>query len=208
MLVVDFNEYYELRDYWKKRRKSLNRFKVERVEKQDLIPMRAACVGLKPKDEEGYIVLKPTDVLQQGDEWWSSTTGKWELTRCIGQKPAPITSYRRPFAGDGWRFLEEGELICRGDQYLSRGAWLPTSIVGDHGMTFSSKGSRYRRRIEPEVSDGYVLLDRDDRLQEGDVYKSSTGWKKVRSIGVPVGGAVGYFARPVNPLTETNGASC
>jgi hypothetical protein len=73
-----------------------------------------------------------------------------EIRRLMALAETPPESIGKPDAGDGWRFLEEGEIVQYGDELRIRGrvdySWAPcfTSI----GMTVSAGTFEYRRRVE------------------------------------------------------------
>jgi hypothetical protein len=137
MMVVEFAKYTELRNYWRTRAGKFKSFRIGRVTDDELADLRSQCVGLTPVVGDGWRRLEADELVQEGDEWFASTTGKWEPSRCAGQKPSPTTVYRRRFAGEGWRFLRDGEMIRIGDQYYRKAVvdtggddWWPTAISG------------------------------------------------------------------------------
>lgn len=207
MLVLEFDDYVDLRDYWKPRRKSIPNYKVQRVDDDELPAMRSRCVGIKPYIGAGWRQLDRDEIVMDGDQWWAGATGKWEDSRCIGQIPAPSTIYRRRHAGDGWRFLEDGEDIKSGDEYCSHGKWIPTalsgSVVGKFRSHMQDPEMPYRRRIgknNPPI--GYQIIPADEKVAEDDVFFDGRNWCPVHISGHKVGGGHGYFARPTVLITD------
>lgn len=69
----------------------------------------------------GYRLLKEGEVILRGDEYLSSVSGQWEpRSSAIGGRQGSVGSgwcpTRRADAGEGYRFLKDGETILRTDQ--------------------------------------------------------------------------------------------
>jgi hypothetical protein len=197
MLVIEFKDYAELRQYLT-RRKSVTKFKVERVHESEIPAMRAACVGLGLFIGGGWRKLDRDEIIIDGDQWWSSAVGKWEITRCIGGVPAPTTTYRRRHAGEGYRLLDIGEKLRSGDEYIADDIndWFPTALLGQRVPPL--QGVAYRRKVaQLEWPSDCTLLKADDTMQQGDLFFNGKDWSPIITVGSPVGGGEGYFVRPV-----------
>lgn len=208
MLIMEFDKYSELREYFRTRYKRWMKgrpYSVTRVHEDELPSMRAACVGMEAVIETGYRVLDKGERIEKGDEWWSSTAGKWMTTHCEGQLPIASTTYRRRWAGDGYRLLEAGETLKGGDEFLHNGLWLPTSFVGGVMPGHHDKDGKpymYRRRepAKPEPPEGYYIMSPLEIVNRQDIYWANDKWNPSRLEGMPVGRSVGMYARPLKPL--------
>ena len=92
--------------------------------------------------------------------WLYDMSGGYENANGDGDL---ISEYIDP--GEGWRLLEEGELIEDGDHYLcpSREEWTSSTGNPNSGKTQSACYS-YRRKIkppEPELLEGYEFCGKD-----------------------------------------------
>jgi hypothetical protein len=111
---------------------------------------------------EGWRELGPDDILRDGDEVIIEDT--WLATASIGRQVGAISPnrYRRrvtpsnpveidgdkPDVGDGWRWLEIGEVVQIGDEFFNGMGWQVTAIGG---AQLGPKNFPYRRRVTPDV---------------------------------------------------------
>jgi predicted glutamine amidotransferase len=126
------------------------------IEKSEAKPESQVDVG------EGYVQLKDGDAVQTGDQWLG-VRGIWSITvspgHIVGQPPYPTTIYRRRVkselpaivAGDGYRLLEDGEQIIKGDEWRSdrHEGWSVTVAAG--GKAGSIAGQYYRRKLSIRI---------------------------------------------------------
>lgn len=129
--------------------------------------------GTTPPATE-YRMLEAGELIQPEDEWWiwdkwfpvaiineplclgnvgkcrrkvvsNDTAG--QCAEMEGKRDREAAKGQSGASGDGWRMLENGEVVETGDEYqTSQGAWLPTNFVGDiQGEPFCA--AKRRRRI-------------------------------------------------------------
>lgn len=101
------------------------------------------------------------ELMQEGTDWlhhkdgnefriniWSGRPAStlapdWTCFRRTPIEPAPV----EPSPGDGYRWLEMGEVIIKGDDHKHYcGAWMPSYCIG--GRLSRGDIQRYRRKIE------------------------------------------------------------
>ena len=102
-----------------------------------------------------------------GAEWLHQLAG--QLVELIRQEqPQPEqTAPEEASPGEGWRMLEDGEIIQEGDEFFSRtlGMWLESMSFGKGAIAYP-----YRRRIAPETP-----AVEPDKVRY--FHKSGTVWK-------------------------------
>jgi hypothetical protein len=130
--------------------------------------------------EEGYRYLEVGETLEDGDEYCGPHG--WAATKAFGRvvfprryrrkiKDASDTVASAPEAGDGYRLLELGETLEKGDEWWTplRG-WIPTTSVGACALPY------YRRKLNPEPRTCYRLLEVGEPILIGDaIYCSEDG---------------------------------
>lgn len=146
----------------------------------------------------GYRLLADDEKIEPGDQFCWPEGGQflWDNSEDIGSTPGSKMMklvYRRKLPqgrpsepGDGYRFIEKGEVIVKGDEFWSdiSGKWKPSSF---HGV--KAKGLALRRRklemVTPEPGAGYRLLTIGEKIEPGDELLERQGfWTQRRtSIG-------------------------
>lgn len=113
---------------------------------QNVQPVSAGTIS--PGD--GYRLLGPDDVRQEGDQIWRD--GTWiDITQMMGTKSWTAKMvYRRPLAlddpdgvGKGYGKIDTQKAVrTLGDEFLtSSGTWSP--IIGDHGIEYGKSTATY-----------------------------------------------------------------
>lgn len=107
---------------------------------------------VEPEPEPEYRELEMGETIRYGDEFAVGVEGKWHRTSQVGQaRKDPNVRYRRPvtdsdsdICGEGYRWLEENELIEEGDEYLNlrNMKWGATLAVAGRATPMT-----YRRKI-------------------------------------------------------------
>lgn len=216
-LVMDFDDYYELRDYWKRRgRKWIKNYRIERADHATIAQLRAAVHAPADHIPDGFRLLSAEETIEDGDEWFSSVAGAWMPTRCVGGKPVPSTVYRRPYAGEGYVLLPPGSPVQPGDEYLvvkedDSTEWVtsvcnnmkapnPTEVVGGRILF---KHRYYRRRVAPNIPEppeGWVRMKAEDTVTAADRYwyPVKKDWVMPPICGQLVDKAVGYYIRKLD----------
>jgi len=144
--------------------------------RQDLPPIpQPVETPPTPDPGEGWRLIDSFEVIQEGDEYWWA--GEWILTGASGKHPDRNVYRRRitpavesrpamtpPNPGEGWRWLEVGEVIADSDQYESmESTWHATKTGGDNVRT----KEMYRRRVtQPEKIRVQFWVPR--RIQDGE----------------------------------------
>jgi hypothetical protein len=106
--------------------------------------------------------LSHGETIRQGDEFWLFGHGPWETvgagSSLIGKTVKQYNSrHRRPvrIQSPGWRYLDAGETICQGDQWVQNGhCWGVASAVGEKAEPITETGSVKIRRKLPTKSGG------------------------------------------------------
>lgn len=151
-----------------------------------------------------YRLLEVGEVIEKGDEFWCSSPRQWEkASSSIGAKMSQSHGPVRrkindvkpaatgPDPGEGWRLLEVGELVQKGDEYYS--AFSEEWVESDNWRTSVTVKPAtaailgYRRRVSstPDPGEGYRLIDKAvDKPQPGDEYWcGSRGTWETRACG-------------------------
>jgi len=153
------------------------------------------------KPGEGYVLLKPGDELRFDDEYWTdnywccvgSFTGAWTNPACkaVRRKVKPAKPEIQP--GEGYRLLEPGETIVKGDEFLNTRSGRWRQVSGSIGYVVKSRFSKerhaFRRAIpvepkNPSPGTGYRLLAPGEIIQRGDQRLNSRGEWKLRMHAV------------------------
>jgi hypothetical protein len=157
------------------------------------------AVSLAPKPElpalgvlcgDGYRFLEPREVIEEGDEFFVSSTGRWvecsSMSIGFAVDPRAGVAFRRklPVApGEGYRLLEPGEILAKGDEFWNgRGEWRPWvySIGGPLCSTPTRRKLPQAPEPAPEVEpgEGYRLVKNGELIETGDEWLERDGsWK-------------------------------
>lgn len=101
-----------------------------------------------------------------------------------------LPDHQPPDPGCGYRFLEPGEVLRKGDEFWNlTGAWRETGHVGSVVCERASTRWWYRRKLESQpipVPEGYYELPRCEKVQPGDLVCSkhkAESWSSIWSAG-------------------------
>jgi len=143
------------------------------------------CLDIQPCElGGGYHLLQPGETIKAGDEYLNNK--RWHPVTVHGERVEEFFLPRRRFVcnhGEGYRWLKSGETIQKSDEFFRLGLWTAfTSKVG----TFVEPWMIARRplaRTNAEGAPEYRPIFTGEVLQEGDEFKSSTGyWVSFTSI--------------------------
>lgn len=100
------------------------------------------------------------EVIRQGDEFWEFGYGPWTVAgpnEIGGTINTFKARHRRPvrIQSAGWRYLDAGETIAQGDQWVQNGhAWGVASAVGEKAEPITETGNVKIRRKLPANQGG------------------------------------------------------
>lgn len=136
---------------------------------------RVEPTPVQPDPGEGWRWVEVGETLQAGDEL-PDDSGEWCGTGMVGEACDSECRYRRrvepapvqPDPGEGWRLLQSGETIQRGDEVFGGTMWWKVSDAVGLRLKESRVG-KYRRRVEPQAqgwedirllrNGGYLVID-------------------------------------------------
>lgn len=126
---------------------------------------------------EGYRLIEKGEICKKGDQFWCPVRRAWVDTYQPGEPRGLMLTYRRKmevdFAvdpGEGYRLLEKGEILEKGDCYHSCGIWYDTGHPGEPvGETNRTLGCTYRRKVEtPKVEE--IQTEKEPEVRRRSIY--------------------------------------
>ena len=87
-----------------------------------------------------------------GAEWLQQLAGQLVETLKAEQPQPEQPAEETPNPGDGWRILNEGEIIEKGDEFIfgKVNEWIPVLTAAVGNTLYDYNVGRFRRRIQPE----------------------------------------------------------